>query len=141
MPEVKTPEYYYPPSKITFKIQEIVWVIREAWEVWPPQDVSYFDARLDVDAGGYKTTPCQAAQEVINEIKARLTSCGKAGLRMIEEVQSEAFMGVDLWSFKGFKEHLTYDSRLVLIYLAGYRLKGQNWRHLTPFRVWKCRNR
>ena len=124
-------QLWYSPKDIQhYTREEVAWMIREAWEGWPPQQTGYFDAHLDVDNGGLAGDLLTAADAALWEIQERMKHSRSPEITevLVFEVQSELFEGADLWHYDRFKNRLSPPARLMLNYLSGYRRRRETFR-------------
>ena len=123
--------WFSPSSVHAYSREQVAWIIREAWNGWPPQPSGYIDAHLDVDGGSVLChQPDVNASDVIAEISARLKTTREAGEALIDELQNPN-IEFDLWHYDHFSHYLSGPARRALNYLSGTR------RRLISYSQWK----
>lgn len=115
--------------------EEVAWIIREAWDAWPPKTTGYIDTHEDVQNGTPRGMPGQAEIEVIAEVKSRVSAAGEAGEVLLDEIQGKAFDTVDLSRYSYFQIYLSRSAKAALNYISGPK------RRRIPFMEWKWRKK
>ena len=125
---------WYDPARIyRYTPEEVAWIIREAWDRWPPQTTGYIDTHEDVDTSPAQTMPGQAAIEVLAEVSCRLERTGEAGKALVWELRAPAMEMADLGHYRRFYGYLSPSARDALIYISRSKRKSISFAH------WKWR--
>jgi len=130
---------WYSPGEVRFTFDQVMWLL-EHWDMlstgrWPPnpKETGYTDAPLR-GKGGTKRAPFINAIEVVAEISARLSRCGKDGQLVILVYGKgwEDYLVADLleWDIRKLRWHL----KKSLAYCVGWRRRACSYQDFIGHR-------